>query len=149
MYTLYARSCPLNAIFAMPTKINGKSRHIRDIMFISNQLKKVRRTVRPTNAVWADFIRNENGTSMNVKLHIRGYWERFPIKVFESKHCFSLGLCVNNHRPQAMCGSVPFPPVFRCNFGNGKYFLNIEHEQRYGSICSIGEYQRSWIKEGD
>ena len=28
-------------------------------------------------------------------------------------------------------------------------FLSMEHEQGYGSICSIGEDQRRWIKEGD
>ena len=28
-------------------------------------------------------------------------------------------------------------------------FLSMEHEQGYGSICSIGEDQRGWIKEED
>ena len=28
-------------------------------------------------------------------------------------------------------------------------FLNMEHEQGYRSICSLGNDQRGWIKEGD
>ena len=53
-----------------------------DIMLVCNQFRKVRRTVRPTNAVWADFIGNENSTSMSVELSIRRHWKWFPIKVF-------------------------------------------------------------------
>ena len=47
------------------------------------------------------------------------------------------------------CGKLPFPPVFGCISEIGKCFLNMEHEQGYVSICSIGENQRGWIKEGD
>ena len=46
-------------------------------------------------------------------------------------------------------GRLPFPPVFGCIFEIVKYFLSKEHEQVYGSICSIGEDQRDWIKEGN
>ena len=84
MYTLSGRSCPLNAILAIFTGcywINGKAGHLSDIMFVCNQFKKVRRTVRLTDAVWADFIGNENSTSMSVELSVRGHWKCFPIKV--------------------------------------------------------------------
>ena len=47
----------------MANRINGKAGHMSDIMFVCNQFKKVRRTVRPTDAVWADIIGNENSTS--------------------------------------------------------------------------------------
>ena len=47
------------------------------------------------------------------------------------------------------CGTLPFPTVFGCISEIGKCFLSMEHEQRYGSICSIGKDQRGWIKEGD
>ena len=40
--------------------------------------------------------RHENSISTSVELGIRGHWERFPIKVFEGKHSFSLEFCVNN-----------------------------------------------------
>ena len=48
-----------------------------------------------------------------------------------------------------MCGRLPITPVFGCIFEIGKCFLSREHEQGYGSICSIGKNQREWIKEGD
>ena len=51
----------------MATTINGKARHMSDIMFC-HQFSKFRRTIRPTDAVWADFIGNENGTSTSVEL---------------------------------------------------------------------------------
>ena len=38
---------------------------------------------------------------------------------------------------------------FGCISEIGKCFLSMEHEQGYGSICSIGEDQRGWIKEGN
>ena len=57
----------------MATMINGKARHMSDIMFVCNQFRNVRRTVRLTDAVWADFIGNENGTSRSVELSIRGH----------------------------------------------------------------------------
>ena len=69
-------------MFATATKINGKAGHMSDIMLVCNQFRKVRRTVRPYNAVWADFIGNENSTSTSVELSIRGHWEWFPTKVF-------------------------------------------------------------------
>ena len=37
----------------------------------------------------------------------------------------------------------------RCISGIRKCFLSMEHEQEYGSICSIGKNQRGWIKVGD
>ena len=88
MYILSGRSYPWNAILAIfigcltATRINGKAGHMSDIIFICNQFKKVGRTVRPTNAVWADFIGNDNITSTSVELSIRGHREWFPIKVF-------------------------------------------------------------------
>ena len=84
-------SCNIYWMFVKATRINGKAEHMSDIMFVCNQFKKVRRTVRPTDAVWADFIGNENGVSISVELGIRGHWEWFPIKVFYSEHCFSFG----------------------------------------------------------
>ena len=39
--------------------------------------------------------------------------------------------------------------VFGCIIEIGKCFLNREHEQGYGSICSIGEDQRGLIKKVD
>ena len=61
---------------------NSKAGHMNDMMFVCNQLKNVRQTVRPTDAIWADFIGNENSTNRSVELSIRGHWEWFPIKVF-------------------------------------------------------------------
>ena len=73
-----------NIYWMLPTakRINGKVGHMSDIMFVYNLFKKVRRTVRPTDAVWADFIGNENSTSTSTELSIRGHWEWFLIKVF-------------------------------------------------------------------
>ena len=57
-------------MFVTATRINDKAGHMSDIMFVCNQLKNVR-TVRPTDAVWADLIGNENGTSTSVESSIR------------------------------------------------------------------------------
>ena len=65
------------------TRANGKAGHMSDIMFICNQFKEARRTIRPTNALWAYLIGNEKGTSTSVELPFRGYWDRFSSKVFE------------------------------------------------------------------
>ena len=43
-------------MFATATWINGKAEHMSDAMFGCNQFRKVRRTVRPMDAVWADLI---------------------------------------------------------------------------------------------
>ena len=80
--TFECNSCNIYWMFATATRINGKAGHMSDIMLVCNQFRKVRRTVRPTNAVWTDFIGNENGTSTSDELSIRGHWEWFPIKVF-------------------------------------------------------------------
>ena len=72
-------------------RVNGKVKHISDIMLVCNQFKEVRRRLSPTDTHWADFIKNETRTSTSIKLGIRGYWGRFHIKVFESEHSFSLG----------------------------------------------------------
>ena len=66
----------------MAIRINGKAENMSNIMFVCNQFKKVRSTIRSTDAVWTDFIGNENVTSTNIELSIRGHWEWFPIKVF-------------------------------------------------------------------
>ena len=57
----------------------------------------------------------ENGGSTSVQLSI-GIMAKVSIKVFEGKHCFSLGFCVSNDK--IVCGTLPFPPVF----GNCKVF---------------------------
>ena len=67
-----------------------------NIMLVCNQFKEVRKTVRPTDAHWTDFMGNENGTSMSFLLGIREHWKRFPNKGFEAVHSFSLGFCVNS-----------------------------------------------------
>ena len=87
MYTVWkilsfeCNSCNIYWMFATVTRINDKVGRMSDIMFVCNHFKNVRRTVRPTDAVWADFIGNENSSSANVKLGIKGHWEWFPIKV--------------------------------------------------------------------
>ena len=53
-------------MFATARRINGKAGHMSDIMLVCNQFRKVRRTVTPTDAVWPDFIVNENGTSTRI-----------------------------------------------------------------------------------
>ena len=80
--------CSICWVSAMATKINNKAEHMSDIMFVCNQFRKVG----PTDVYLAYFIGNENGTSTSVQLGIREYWERFPIKIFEGEHIFSLGL---------------------------------------------------------
>ena len=72
------------------TRFNSKAGHMSN-MLVCNQFKKIRRTVRPTDAHWAEFIGYENSTSTSVELGIRGHWERFPIKAFEGEHSFTLG----------------------------------------------------------
>ena len=73
------------------TSVNCKAEYINNIMLVCNKFKEVTRIVGPFDSHWADFMGYENGTSTSVKLGIRGHWERFPIKVFEGKHCLSLG----------------------------------------------------------
>ena len=75
----------------MATKVNGKAGHMSNILLICNQFKEIRRTVGPTDAHWADFMRYENNTSRSVQLGIRGHWERFFIKVFEVELSLRLG----------------------------------------------------------
>ena len=75
-------SCNVYWIFVTAMRINGKAGHMSNIMFVCNQFKRGRRTVRQTDAVRPDFIGNENGTSTSVELIIRGHWEWFLIKVF-------------------------------------------------------------------
>ena len=146
-----SNSCNIYCMFVTATRINCKARHMSDIMLVCNQFRKVRRTVTPTDAVWADFIVNENSASASVELSIRGHKEWFPTKVFQSEHCFSLRFRVNNDKARFVrpCGRLPFPPVFGCISEIRKCLLSMEHEQGYGSICSLGEDQRGWIKEGD
>ena len=42
-----------------------------DILFVCYHIKKIRRTIGPTDGLWADFTWYENGTSMSVQLGIR------------------------------------------------------------------------------
>ena len=83
-------------VLVAATRFNSKAGHMSSIMLVCNQFKKIRRTVRSTDAHWAEFIGYENSTSMSVELGIRGHWERFPINLFEGEHSFSLGFWVNN-----------------------------------------------------
>ena len=67
----------------MASRIDGKAGHMSDIMFVCNQFSKFRRTVRPTDAIWPDFIGNENGTSTSVELSVREHREfDFPSRSF-------------------------------------------------------------------
>ena len=60
------------------------------IVLICNQFIEVRRTVRPTDTHWADFMGHGNGTSTNVQMGIRGHWERFPFKLFEDEYSLKI-----------------------------------------------------------
>ena len=75
---------------AATTRINDKTGHMSDIKLVCNQFKEVKITVGPTDVYWTGFIRYENGTSTSVELSIRGDYERFPTKVFDDEHSFSL-----------------------------------------------------------
>ena len=75
-------SCNIYWKFTTATRINGKTGHVSDIMFVCNQFRKVRRTIRSTDTIWADVIGNENSTSRSVELSIRGQREWFSIKFF-------------------------------------------------------------------
>ena len=52
----------------MTMRFNHKAEPMNDIMLVCNQFKEVKRTVRPTNCHWSDFIGYENGTSTVVVL---------------------------------------------------------------------------------
>ena len=59
--------CNICWVLVVAMRVNGKAGHMSDIMLICNNFRKVRRTVGPTNAHWADFIGYENGTSTSVQ----------------------------------------------------------------------------------
>ena len=97
----------------------------------------------------ADFMGYENGINMSVQLSNRGHWKRFPTKVFEDEQKLNLGFLVNDDYGKSVrfCEEgYPLSPVSGCIFEIEKCYMSWEHEQGYGSICSIDEDQRGWIK---
>ena len=96
VYTLFGRLyfeckfCNICWVLAATTRATGKAGHMSD-MLTCNKFKEVIITVSSTDPHWAYFMRYGNATRTSVQLGIREHWERFPIKVFEGKHSFSLG----------------------------------------------------------
>ena len=146
MYTLFGRSCPLIVIFAIFAGWLQRSQGLTvkqdkwPTSCSSAISSKSSVEVGITDTHWADFMGYENGTSTSVQLDIRRHWEWFPSRSLRVSIASAWDSeSTKTKRDVRLCVEGYLSRLSLDVFFKLKCFLSREHEQGYGSICSISE----------